>query len=117
LDVDTAKLLSKVPYFAKIYGNPIPIMAACLLDDCVEGGWIGLLRDAGPNVPTPDQAQQIPLAELVPAEGLDDGETIRDCLHRLHAGGLLIMDCEGVVALGTPWYVKDRARRVKAGEL
>lgn len=117
LDATTLKLLSKVPYFAKIYGNPIPIMAACILDDCLEDGWIGLLADAGPDVPTPDRAKRIPLADLVPAEGLDDGETVRDCLHRLHADGLLIMECEGVVALGTPWYMKDRTRRVEAGEL
>lgn len=117
LGADTAKLLSKVPYFAKMYGNPIPITAACILDDCLEDGWIGLLADAGPDVPIPDRAKKIPLADLVPAEGLDDGETVRDCLHRLHACGVLIMECEGVVALGTPWYVKDRARRVEAGEL
>lgn len=116
LSTDAVKMMSKVPYLAKIYGTHIPITAAILLDDCIEDGWIGLLRDDGPDTPTPDAARRIPLAELVPAEALD-GESIRDCLHGLHASGLLIMDCEGVVALGTPWYVKDRARRVKAGEL
>lgn len=110
-------LTAKVPYYARIYGANIPIIAAEFIDEMVERGTVGILRDAEPGEPTPDQARPIPIEELVPPGGFDEGETIRDVMHGLHAKGLLIVECPGVVAMGTPWYLKDRRRRVAAGEL
>jgi hypothetical protein len=116
-DEETAALVARVPYYAKVYGANIPIIAAEFIDEMVERGTVGILRGAEPGEPTPREAKPVPIEELVPPGGFEDGMTMRDCMHTLHADGWLIVECPGVVALGTPWYLKDRKRRVAAGEL
>jgi hypothetical protein len=108
-------LAMKAPYYAKIYKGNIPIIAAEMIDHMVERGTVGILRGFEPGEPTPDEAREVPISELVPPEGFDDGGTVRDAIHTLHAAGLLIVECDGVLAMGTPWYLEDRKRRIADG--
>jgi hypothetical protein len=115
LDDNTISIAAKVPYFAGHYGRHIPMLAALALDSLVESGSIFQLRDGGPDVPPSRDVREIPIEELIPPGPLEEGQSARDCLHNLHACGLLIMENDAVVALGTPWYLKDRKRRIAAG--
>jgi hypothetical protein len=111
IGADERQLVERAPYFAGIYGRWVPILAAMTLDECIEDGEFAVMKEGDASL-----VRSMYVSEFVGLEAHGEG-TARDVLHRLHAKGVILMDLGGIVALATPWYLKERARRVAAGKL